>query len=82
MGTDPKLLHAAEKRHAYAQVAAKAHTSLCTFASVVHLLENSRVRNTASARRSAQRIIKICQEEQQRQLKQYDKAIHNVRVAK
>lgn len=50
-----------------------AHTNLCTFEAVVALLEGG-VHKGTSADKSATKIIKICLEEQRRQLGDLDKA--------
>lgn len=50
-----------------------AHTNLATFESVVALLEGG-VHKGTSANKSAQKIIKICLEEECRQLGVLDKA--------
>ena len=53
-----------------------AHTNLNTFAAIVAILEGGCVYGPTegSAGRTASRIIKLCQEEQHRQLKAIDKA--------
>lgn len=51
--------------------AARAHTNLNTFASVVSLLEGGHV---YGYQREANQIIRICNRAQQRFLDQYDKA--------
>lgn len=50
------------------------HTTLSTFATVVDVLEGGSIYDQR-AHKTALRIIKICQQEEQRQLKRYDAAI-------
>jgi monomeric isocitrate dehydrogenase len=54
-----------------AQAAAEHHTTLNTFASVVALMEGGTIYD-AAANATAQKIIKLCQQEQQRQLTKMD----------
>lgn len=56
------------------------HTTLNTFASVVTLLEGGTVYDPA-ANVTAQRIIRLCHSEQQRQLKKYDAAMAKAKAA-
>lgn len=64
------------KRIELASAAAKAHTNLTTFECIVALLEGGTVYNNGkSAQRTASRIIKLCKDEEQRQLKLYDAAL-------
>lgn len=58
----------------HAKAACNHHTTLNTFAAVVTLLEGGTVYDPA-ANAAAQRIIKLCQSEQYRQLKKYDAAL-------
>jgi hypothetical protein len=57
--------------------AMRAHTNLNVFASVERLLETL-YGGSATADKSAERIISICKQEQQRQLKRMDVAIAKV----
>lgn len=50
-------------------LAMRSHTNLNVFSSVTALLENSLYGGSPTADKSAQRIIAICKQEQQRQLK-------------
>lgn len=54
--------------------AAKHHTDLNVFASLVAILEGGCV-YTDSGRRMASKIVDLCHEEEQRQLRAYDKAL-------
>lgn len=62
------------KQQNIARDAAVHHTTLNTFASIVQILEGGTVYDPA-AYKAAQRIIKIAQQEEQRQLRKYDKAM-------
>lgn len=52
--------------------AARAHTNLNTFASIVSILEGGHV--YGGENKAASKIIAICKEEQTRWLREYDKA--------
>ena len=57
-----------------AEKAAKAHTNLNMFACVAAMLESGCIYPVShSANATAQKIIKLCQAEQQRQLRIYDR---------
>lgn len=56
----------------WAKEAAQAHTHLCIFGSIIAILEGGAIRGHI---KSAEKIIKICLQEQQRQLRIYDKAL-------
>ena len=60
-----------------AKAAAQAHTDLNTFAAVVSILEGGHIyrANTYSA---VQRIIKICQTEQAKALREHDRALAEI----
>lgn len=57
-----------------AKKAARHHTTLNTFASIVRILEGGTVYDE-KAHGTARKIIKLCQDEEQRQLARYDAAI-------
>ena len=56
------------------KTAAKAHSDLNTFASVVTILEGGHIYMPQSHTAVA-RIIKICKAEQQKRLRDYDRAV-------
>lgn len=68
---------APERLRVLIKEAARAHTNLNTFASVVSLLEGGHV---YGYQREADQIIRICNRAQQRFLDQYDRAA--ARIAK
>lgn len=53
--------------------AVEAHTNLNTFAVVVSVLEGGCLYGSRTADITAQKIIKLCQDEMQRQLRIYDR---------
>jgi hypothetical protein len=65
------------RNKACASEAAKAHTNLNTFESVIALLEGGTIYTVGgqSAYRTVTKIIKLCKDEQQRQLSIYDSAM-------
>lgn len=60
----------------YAKEAARAHTELCLFATVVTIMEGGNIK--AKSQAAAQEIITLAQEEQQRCLHRYDVAIAKI----
>ncbi|MCB8880071.1 hypothetical protein ACELLULO517_07480 [Acidisoma cellulosilytica] len=59
--------------------AARAHSNLNTFASIVTILEGGHIyglEKSQTAQKTAQKIIDICKREQQFQLRAYDAAVH------
>ena len=64
----------AQKRYAEQDEIAKAHTRLNAFAAVVSILEGGCLPSGChSADNAARKIIRICKDEQQRQLVRYDR---------
>jgi hypothetical protein len=61
------------KRNEHARDAANHHTTLNTFAAVVILMEGSLIYDT-DADATANKIIKLCKQETQRQLRKMDAA--------
>lgn len=57
------------------ETAAQAHTNLNLFAAVAGILESGTVYPIGIASNTAQKIVKPCQQEQQRQLQIYDSAV-------
>jgi hypothetical protein len=64
-----------------AEVAAEHHSTLSVFAAVTELMEGALVYDPA-AYATAQRIIRLCRQERQRQLKKYDAAIAKLKESK
>lgn len=64
-----------------AETAAEHHSTLNVFAAVGELMEGSLIYDPA-AYGTAQRIVNLCKQERQRQLKKYDDAIAKLRGPK
>lgn len=60
------------------ELAAQAHTNLNIFAAVVGLLESGTIYPVGTASNSAQKIVKLCAQEQQRQLHIYDRTMRKL----
>lgn len=56
------------------KIAAKAHTDLNVFASIVSILEGGSIYMPGS-KEAARKIIRICHAEQQKRLRDYDNAV-------
>lgn len=61
----------------HAKHASYAHTTLCIFGTIEGILEQNNIRSH-SAHKTAEKIIKLCREEQQRQLTIYDREMSHV----
>lgn len=57
------------------KAASQAHAHLNVFASVVGALENGTISGGGSADKTAMKIVKLCKEEMQKQLKLMDAAV-------
>lgn len=60
----------------WVQIAARAHSNLNAFAIIRDMLESGAIySNSRTAQTSVMRIVRICDDEIQRQLRLYDKAV-------
>lgn len=57
--------------------AARAHSNLCVFGAIVAMLEGGVIEGL-SAEKAKEKIIRICKQEQQRQLTLFDQAAHKI----
>lgn len=55
------------------EIAAHAHTNLNIFAAIASILEGGTIYGSRTAQSTAQKIIRLCNEEGMRQLRTYDK---------
>lgn len=69
----PKML---KKPSEYARDAATAHTDLNTFGTVISILEGGHLYRPRSGK-LADRLIRLCRDEMQRCLEEYEEALEN-----